>query len=181
MYLGNFKPTFKIVTKFLAVDARKPFRWLIPTFIITVLLQVPAGKENCLIFFLEKLLLFPRCYKINSRTLQRRYGSFVFLSNDAGKYLQPKFQIGLKNQWFPLHLILPEICRHDFPLKRSLKLLQSYLYSISLCWLCLIKLFCFFLFKCDLRFRCYTTKNTIQAPGIHGKAPAVLHSTQCTV
>lgn len=180
MYLGNFKPTFKIMTEFLAVDARKPFRCLIPTFIRTASLQVPAGKENCLIFFPEKLLLFPRFYDINSRTLWLCYESFVLLCNDAGKYLQPKFQTGLKNQCFPLHLIVAEICRQDFPLKTSFKLLQSYLYSISLCWLCLIKLFCFFLFKCDLKFRCYTTKNSTQAPSKLGKAAAVLHSTQHT-
>lgn len=102
LYLGNFKLTFKMMTKFLAVDARKPFRWLIPTFIRTASLQVPAGKENGLIFFSEKLLLFPRFYKINSRTLWLCCESFGLLSNDAGKYLQSNFQTGLKNQCFPL-------------------------------------------------------------------------------
>lgn len=63
LYLGNFKLTFKMMTKFLTVGARKPFRWLIPIFITTTSLQVPAGKENYLIFFSEKSLLFPRFTK----------------------------------------------------------------------------------------------------------------------
>lgn len=59
LYLGNLKLAFKIMAKFLAVDARKPFRWLIPTFIRTASVQVPAGKENSLFFFSRKIIVIP--------------------------------------------------------------------------------------------------------------------------
>lgn len=59
LYLGNFQLIFRMMTKFLAADARKPFRWLIPTFIRIASLQVPAGKENCLIFFHRKMIVIP--------------------------------------------------------------------------------------------------------------------------
>lgn len=60
-----------------------------PICIRKTLLQIPAGRGDCPFSFSDNFLLFPRFYRINSRTLWLCYECFVLRFNDEVKYSQP--------------------------------------------------------------------------------------------